>query len=1168
MKKRILGVVVGGISVLIVSPLATNHKKAEIETTLDHKKQSILQPQTKIEVSVGDSSPSSSFSRQSWYKVNSRAELITKYWRNSGSFATAFDDWKAKNNEDVAFDKFLTTSVSDSYYQNWRDNNPDDLDKFYQKTKENDLSHEKRFTAFSSKQVIATKNAYAESSRSDDDYLTWTQSRHQALKNQWEETTRGQNSFLAKSKKWLNNKQSHLSTLEKWSAKAESNPAFNTFSSSLESDQVLLAKRKGWWETTPAFAKVSTKAIKVEAYITSQPQDFKDFFKRLLHSPLQIKGFSDDQIQVNQLLVEVLSEIGERILAYPQMNQDALVTASLQEKTRYQEKWNQLLDVINVDDEIKTELIAVYNHLTASSPLLVDQNYLLFSKKRFKLDSYSDDYNNEYDQWIKQIKWENWFATNKDQIESDEKWGYDAFVTNLKTKSLAEQREILKSFGTYVYDVRGDLFLSWAAPSLYSPDYGDSWDQKNKEKYDKHKILVENEFVFDQIPDAKSVSFGSSLIGKQITGNILMQKYLYERFGQGLLKEEIDDISPTENGQGWFALSTAIAVDGGEYDPDYNHQQLARQKFYSAFKKVIDSVYDDEFEYAFYRKELELAIATFYPSYQTANYNEDGGRNIGFEQWLTRSTLDYQETLNVKRAWVQFLINNHQEINTLKDYNHITTNKKLFYEQSSSFIDAAFQNVAVEQYQTALPQSFKQFFRDYLYSHHEVDNNFALSFATDGEDITSETSLSVNQILGKVLANIDDKKYAYSQLQNDALLSASVSEKTRYRLKWEELLAAIDSDEEIKSDLIALYKQLQTHGFKVKDLPYQAYATKEFKKDSYQTAYEQDFTNWENTKSLKSYWSTLPAIRDQYVTFYKQTYKDLGGVDVYNEDLDAWSQTKTNGLAVYKTSSALTNDFLRWEDNFNTWVSEFYLNSEVYQQDKAKWFANKTLGTSAYNESGHADKDHHKWSLSLYYESDDYKDDKEQWFNAIVVDNPKHKTLPYYNNGPQYDFNGELICQGDCIGAATLYEEDKLAWHNKFIKYYAEENIREYRGEDLFTRDELLAHQDQIKDFSNIQKNLYTWHLFKNKAATLKNEDQPLLYHKALRLAAISYGVFLSGKMLGPNSEMIKTFHKYDLYEFIPRHKVIMDRYRKFFAFGTLKWIDSKFKDYEKIVGE
>ena len=1168
MKKRILGVVLGGLSILTVSPLATNFKENQIEKKADQKEDLITQPQVKTEVSIGDSSSSSSFTRQSWYKVNSRAELITKYWRNSGSFATAFDDWKAKNKEDVAFNKFLTTSVSDSYYQNWRDNNPDDLNKFYQKTKDNDLSHEKRFAAFSNRQIISTKNAYAESSRSDDDYLTWTQSKTKALKDHWEKTTRGQLSFLAKSKKWLDAKQSHLSTLEKWSARQESNPAFNSYSSSLESDQVLLAKRKGWWETTSAFAKVSKKAIGVEEYVTSQPQDFKDFFKRLLHSPLLIKGLGDDQIQVNQLLVEVLSEIGERIFAYPQMNQDALVTASLQEKTRYQEKWNQLLDVIDVDDEIKTELIAVYNHLTASSPLLMDQNYLLFAKKKFKLTSHSENYNKEYDQWIKQIKWENWFATYKDQIESDEKWGYDAFVTNLKTKSLAEQRKILKSFGTYVYDVRGDLFLSWAAPSLYSPDYGPTYDQKNKEKYDKHKILVENEFVFNHIPNAPRISFGSSLVGKQITGNILMQKYLYERFGQGLLKGEIDDISPTEDGQGWFALATDLAVDGGEYDPDYNHQQLAHQKFYSAFKKVIDSVYDDVYEYALYREELELAIATFYPSYQSANYNEDGGRNIGFGQWLASSTLDYNETLRVRRAWVQFLIDNHEEINALSDYNWITTRKKPFYEQSKSFIDVAFQNVAVEQYQGALPQSFKQFFRDYLYSHQKVDNNFTLSFATGGEDITSETSLSVNQILGLVLANIDDKKYAYSQLQNDALLSASVSEKTRYRLKWEELLTAIDSDEEIKTDLIALYKKLQTHGFKVKDLHYQAYATKEFKKDSFQTAYEQDFTNWETTKSLKSYWSTLPVINDEYVAFYKQTYKDVGGVDVYNDDLDAWSQTKTNGLAVYKTSSALTNDFSRWEDNFNTWVSDFYLNSEVYQQDKTKWFANKTLGTSAYNESGQADKDHHQWSLSLYYESDDYKDDKDQWFNAIVVNNPEHKKLSYYNSEPQFDFNDELICQGDCIGAATLYEEDKFAWHEKFIKYYVEENIKEYRGEDLFTRDELLAHQDQIKDFSNIQKDLYTWHLFKNKAAVLKNEDQPLLYHKALRLAAISYGVFLSGRMLGPNSEMIKTFQKYDLYEFIPQHKVIMDRYRKFFAFGTLKWIDSKFKDYEKIVAE
>ena len=721
-------------------------------------------------------------------------------------------------------------------------------------------------------------------------------------------------------------------------------------------------------------------------WLKSQPeysQGFKNFFKKLLFSSQTINNFvyslssgTKDfafltKTPINQILKEVLLFVDGGAYQYNQLEDDATLKGNDEAKRRYVNQWDKMLNAALINEDIKNDLIAIYQMLISPKNDLIDPQYDAFVKNQYKTLPYLKSYNQGLNSWLTNVNFEKWINNYQEKLKVDAKWGYEAFVNNLKTKTQLEQRQTLNSFGTYLYDEGDNEFLNWAT----SDD-------------NKHKRLVTKEFVFDQMPHDKTIKFGKKYIGQEIPGNVLMQKYLYERFGTTILQDKISDVNWEEKGAGWLTIT----------DPKL--QLKIKDDFKKALQKISTLIYDDFSKYAIYRQEFEIALSYFYPHYKRANYN----LSDGYGKWFSKKRVDYKETLYVKRAWINFVVNNIYQIVLDPQYN----------------------------------------------------------------------------------------------------------------------------DQELLDNL--------------------------------------------KEEDLKNYWSTLPLARQNYTHYMFKTYKEASDGKFYNNDLDKWSQDKNNGLKTYQESVTLSADFNHWTSNFDFWVKNMYLNSESYQQDFTTWSHHKDYGANAYAASGQAHKDYELWLLDQYQTSSTHQFDYLDWKAKIIADNPDHKKLAFYDKEPyelypDWDYiKTANTCLIDCPDQTRLYLENKLKWHQKHIPYYNDVDFKTYQGKDLFSQEELNQHHDQIKDFSASQKELYTWHLFKNKAAFLKTKDDFSLYLKALKLAKISYGIFFSNKILGEDGNMMTIFKKNQLYDFILKHKVIMDRYRLFFAYTTINQIKLNFKEYEDLV--
>ena len=314
--------------------------------------------------------------------------------------------------------------------------------------------------------------------------------------------------------------------------------------------------------------------------------------------------------------------------------------------------------------------------------------------------------------------------------------------------------------------------------------------------------------------------------------------------------------------------------------------------------------------------------------------------------------------------------------------------KKVFWEATNSYTTSAKGTVTSSLYAAGDTANFKDFIKRYLYNRTTISFSFNLH---DGTRLAAN-GWRIHSFLQFVLQQIDGGSYNYGTMRADSQPGATTAAKTRYRNKWDELLGDSDSDADLLADLVAVFDEIHSQT-RINDNNHDVYAKAQFKTATHSVAYNAAFGTWDTDANLKAHWATLPASTTAYNDYKKATYKATVTSAVYNTGLDAWSTTKANGLATYKTSAALTNDYATWID------AQYKAATATYNRDLDAWSVTKANGVNLYNADADSTTDYNSW-----------------------VD-PNQRSIAKYNNNDlgQFDTDLGLWTANKANGKATYF---------------------------------------------------------------------------------------------------------------------------------------------------
>ena len=486
--------------------------------------------------------------------------------------------------------------------------------------------------------------------------------------------------------------------------------------------------------------------------------------------------------------------------------------------------------------------------------------------------------------------------------------------------------------------------------------------------------------------------------------------------------------------------------------------------------------------------------------------------------------------------------------------------KQDIWETRPNFLTVAKDHTSANTYATAraTTDNFKQFFRDNLFNTQDIED---FSINVRGLDI--DFSGTVRQALWDLFRQINDGRWDYAGSNTD-YNSDDDDDREAYGRRWEGLLTAINTRDEIRAQVIGFYSGLLASS-SLEDDHYNTYAKAQYKLAANSDAYDTAFEAWLGSRDLRAYWATLPSVDADYTRFKKSTYKTMNSGDritVYNAGLDAWSatqangwsayqasedyedvsftrsfqkeldvwtRTKANGLPAYKTSKFLAHDYKQY-------ITEQYLASAAATRDYQTWGARKANGGKIYTQSAQSKEDIKAWRGELYPSQPDYITNKKEWLRtkANGVNDYKVSTelvedfieyLDEYNARVTEFYKGQegvsaeqyqQVCQGNCNVAYNQYQDDESAWNTKFIANYADDYFDTHTTNDLFTRAELSAWQTKVAGLSDTEKKDATWRLFDDKIKTLESQIKQrtkVSYQEWLETNDLTYRQWLTSKL-------------------------------------------------------
>ena len=318
--------------------------------------------------------------------------------------------------------------------------------------------------------------------------------------------------------------------------------------------------------------------------------------------------------------------------------------------------------------------------------------------------------------------------------------------------------------------------------------------------------------------------------------------------------------------------------------------------------------------------------------------------------------------LDTEAEWERNVASN-TAFNTWKAANANTeAQKKAIWETKSNYVTAARNTISVRSYAGAENDNFKDFFRNHLDSSLRLRGTYSIAISSKAAGVSDPAGRVISEPLMWVLFEIAGKIDGSGHL-TDAMKrqfpgnERTVARSTAYRNVWNTILTESDTKANVLTDLIAILDEVydQRQSSTLRDDNYETYAKAQFKTATHTVAYNAAFTTWDTDANLKAHWATLPASTTAYNDYKKATYKATVTSAVYNTGLDAWSTTKANGLATYKTSAALTNDYATWID------AQYKAATATYNRDLDAWSITKANGVNLYNADAESTTDYNSW---------------------------------------------------------------------------------------------------------------------------------------------------------------------------------------------------------------
>ena len=284
--------------------------------------------------------------------------------------------------------------------------------------------------------------------------------------------------------------------------------------------------------------------------------------------------------------------------------------------------------------------------------------------------------------------------------------------------------------------------------------------------------------------------------------------------------------------------------------------------------------------------------------------------------------------------------------------------QKAIWENTANYLTAAKNAVNVRSYATGDTANFKSFYKGNLNNRVQMNRNFSATITSGraGPDRTLGDGVNQNSLeslLYFLARSIDNRLHDYAGIFSDYTARPKAA---RYLTAWDNILAASDTKAAVLTDLITVYEEIHAKKLDaILDNNYNNYAKAQFKTATHTVAYNAAFTAWNTDTNLRAYWANLPASTTAYTNYKKTTYKATVTSAVYNTGLDAWSTTKANGVATYKTSAALTNDYATWIN------AQYKAATATYNRDLDAWSATKANGVSLYNADAESTTDYNSW---------------------------------------------------------------------------------------------------------------------------------------------------------------------------------------------------------------
>ena len=1019
--KRILGLFLGGLSVLVVSPnLNSSSKVEQRQKTINFVKDSTLNQQEKIESYEGggksslDSTPRSiSFRDSDPADSQAQDEAIQKAWEESKDFDLAFEKWKKERTsvpDDSEKNTFLDSEESTPYYQKWRKTRPSRLVDDFETTFKIKPGVTTYLDKFKNKFDDQTSNVdkWLESKWSNKNYNVWRKTRPSELYKKWESTKivddkkdDNANNFRDNAFDWFYKHKEHLNSYTKW----------------IKSDV---------WKT-----------------------EYKKWYK----------------------------------------------------------KWN----------------IRVKNSGEFKNILKI------FSSR------------------------DTFVVENLKKLKNDPKWGLATFEIELKNKTIEEQKKDLHSFSTYIHDVNSEIFAEW----VMKADSSGKLLHSKKLVEDEPKII---DYNFDGFIDMRDyLQWRFKVLGDHSKGYIIKSEESWK-------PRTIDDHQLWENNKNQVASFDEFKANLVKYShtnfPMWRRSDDDKWVKWGKLYQFIINEEIDKWENAKWKERNQK---------KTKKKNQDKVQEHYLSSKQREDFIKELEGMNIE---------------TLKNFSVITWPQALTLVMDNIYDDYSKKNRYREEFNTYLEKFYG---KDYKTRYHKYYQKFKWK---EGEKLKEE----IKELKAKNDPEWKTKQKELELRQNQPEFKF----KSRYiNYKWKTYQTWFDAKKTPDYNETLYVKRAWVE-----------YLLK-----------NQDEVMWSfvNENISKGYWFDR-HYENGGVKYYEKyrmdTYEQEATSEQKNIDLDAWTARKENGQDLYKQNFQAQNDFNNWKMDEKNKAQQLYndKHNEDYWLDFDDWYATKENGQDFYELESQFQEDFEKW---YFRKTPAYRNAKQIWKDEAYKLSDEHKKLDYFNDKKSKE-KEEKISSTDkrnYIEDALKYAQDEESWltnnikvsyldidgldisridtikHGrkylkKFILYYDlkakdlnEEEWKEFNANfkykslpdviylgvditkykdvyDLFTEEEIDAWKEEsLAKEHNYERNQVNLDKIIKKRESLELSYDFDLYRKALYLETI----FKARKIVDDKIGLPAKFRNQKLYDFVPEHKKILDRYRRFNTYDSIKSIKNSF---------